>query len=94
MPAFQGTSRSETDGQTFDARFVLRGAEAVGPWPALGIALGAAAVARYSSAIETRAAALFVAIAAWPLVAWTPLHTLTTFIPSEVEVDFGGGLYQ
>jgi hypothetical protein len=76
-------------GESFDARFVLSGAEAVGPWLALGIALGVAAMLHSRDASLWRSAAVLAACLAWPLVAWTPLHTLTTFIPSEVQVDFG-----
>ncbi len=90
MPALQAqVTGLRTSGQGFEAQFVLRGIEVVGPWLALGISLGAAATVLSRSAIESRAAALFVAIAVWPLVGWTPLHTLTRFIPAEVQVDFG-----
>ncbi len=90
-----------TDGSNLDVRFALAGAETVGSWLVLALALGtlAAAIAvvraipRSGSADRGRLygslAALAAGVAAWPFVRSTPLRTLTSFIPIEVQVDFG-----
>jgi hypothetical protein len=90
-----------TDGTTLDLRFMLVGAETVGSWLMLALALGALAVSLHRARpwsypdVARRArpfvaiAALATAAAAWPFVRATPLRTLTSFVPSEVQVDFG-----
>lgn len=90
-----------TDGSTLDVRFTLAGAETVGSWLVLALALGALAAAiavvrampRSGNAGRGRPygslAALAAGVAAWPFVRSTPLRTLTSFVPSEVQVDFG-----
>ncbi len=90
LPALEGHANGlRTAGGTFEASFVLRGVEVVGPWAALAIALAAVGVALTSEARLVRGIALVSAGIAWFFVWATPLHTLTTFIPSEVQVDFG-----
>jgi drug/metabolite transporter (DMT)-like permease len=90
VPALQAhVTGLRSGGEAFEARFALMGYEVVGPWLALGIAVGVAGASLRGSLYGRGASALAAALAAWPLVAWTPLHTLTTFIPSEVQVDFG-----
>ncbi len=90
VPALRGHATGlRASGESFDAQFVLLGWEAVGPWLALGISVGVVGTLMRRSVIAKLTLALGTALAAWPLVAWTPLHTLTTFIPWEVQVDFG-----
>jgi hypothetical protein len=81
-----------TDGSQFRAAFELWGYEVAGPWLALGmavIALGMALERTRLRGVFARAAALVVAAGAWWIAADTPLRTLTTFIPSDVQVDYG-----
>jgi hypothetical protein len=81
-----------TDGSDFKAAFDLFGYEVAGPWLALGIAgaaLGIALEGRRIRATWGRVLALAVAAGAWWFAADTPLRTLTTFIPSDVQVDYG-----
>jgi hypothetical protein len=90
-----------TSGATLDLRFTLIGAETVGSWLVLALALGALAVSIGAlRAVPRRGdlnrgtlfatiTALAAAAAAWPFVRATPLRTLTSFVPSEVQVDFG-----
>jgi hypothetical protein len=90
-----------TDGTTLDLRFSLVGAETVGSWLVLALALGALAVSLHGARGWSQAdvagrarplvaiAALATAAVAWPFVRATPLRTLTSFVPSEVQVDFG-----
>lgn len=79
-----------TSGQHFEMSYVMSGFEVVGPWVALGLAGIVLALALWAPARSAiRSAAVVAAGAAWPLVWATPLHTLTTFVPSEVQVDFG-----
>jgi len=89
------------DGSTLDLRFTLVGVETVGSWLALALALGALALSiGVLRAMPRRAdpsrgrlfaaiAALAVAAAGWLFVRATPLRTLTSFVPTEVQVDFG-----
>jgi len=90
-----------TSGATLDLRFTLIGAETVGSWLVLALALGTLAasigavrmVPRPGDPSRGRVLATIVALgaaaAAWPFVRATPLRTLTSFVPSEVQVDFG-----
>ena len=90
LPALEGHATGlRTSGASFEATFVLRGVEVVGPWLALGIAVGALGLCLARVRVQTRILALAAALVAWPFVWATPLHTLTRFIPSEVQVDFG-----
>lgn len=89
------------DGATLDLRFTLVGVETVGSWLVLALALGSLALAigalrgmpprglasrgRMIAAI----AALAAGAAGWSFVRATPLRTLTSFVPTEVQVDFG-----
>lgn len=80
------------DGSQFQATFGLFGFEVAGTWLALGVALAALGIALelpIRAAAWLRSAALTAAVIAWPFVAATPLKTLTGFIPSEVQVDYG-----
>jgi len=88
-------------GATLDARFTLVGAETVGSWLVLALSLGALALAmsarseHWGRSSTARAGylvgiiAIGAAAAAWPFVRATPLRTLTSFVPIEVQVDFG-----
>lgn len=81
-----------TDGSPFNASFTLHGFEVAGTWLALGaavIALGMAVEAAHARPGWTRVVALVAAAAAWPFAGPTPLRTLTGFIPSEIQVDYG-----
>jgi len=90
LPALEGHATGlRTSGASFDATFALRGFEVVGPWIALGIALGAFGLVLARVSVRTRIFALGASLIAWPFVWATPLHTLTRFVPSEVQVDFG-----
>jgi hypothetical protein len=83
---------TRADGTAFQAAFDLFGFEVAGAWLALGIAVAALGIALWrpvGRALWTRAAALLAAAAAWLLIADTPLRTLTNFIPSDVQVDYG-----
>ncbi len=90
LPALQGHATGlRTGGAAFDATFVLRGIEVVGPWAALALALAVLGMALSPRIRPAHLVAVAVTLVAWPFVWATPLHTLTTFIPSEVQVDFG-----
>lgn len=83
---------TRADGTRFEATFDLYGFEVVGSWLALGVACAALGIAVQPSSGRARiyhAAATIAAIAAWPFVADTPVRTLTSFIPSDVQVDYG-----
>lgn len=92
-PAMRASvSGLRTSGATFRAAFTLVGFEAAGPWLAFGVALsvlGVALESRAARAAWSRVGALLGAAALWLLAARTPLRTLTSFIPSDVQVDYG-----
>lgn len=81
-----------TDGSDFRASFELFGYETAAAWIALGIALAALGLAlerRRPVLTWPRALALGIAAAGWWFARLTPLRTLTSFIPSDVQVDYG-----
>jgi hypothetical protein len=81
-----------TDGSQFRASFDLYGYEVAGPWLALGMAVIVLGIAVERSPVRStlaRVLALAGAAGAWWIAADTPLRTLTTFIPSDVQVDYG-----
>lgn len=90
-----------TSGASLDLRFTLLGVETVGSWLLLALALGALATALRvwrtmpqpgglgRGRLLATVASLVAAIAAWPFVQATPLRTLTSFVPPEVQADFG-----
>jgi hypothetical protein len=81
-----------TDGSQYLASFELFGYEVAGPWIAAGVALvglGMALDARGFRRSWVRVVALVATAGAWLMVADTPLRTLASFIPSEVQVDYG-----
>lgn len=79
-----------TSGQQLDLTYVLRGYEVMGPWAVFGLALAVLALVLSRSKVRPiHVGALLAAGLAWPFVWATPLHTLTRFVPSEVQVDFG-----
>ncbi|MCX8007448.1 MAG: hypothetical protein N3B11_04945 [Coriobacteriia bacterium] len=82
---------TRVDGSAFQASFTLLGAETVGGWAVLGLSLVglAAAFSRRSGSRGTLLATAALASAALPLVWSTPLHTLSSAIPSEIQVDYG-----
>lgn len=82
-------SATRTDGSTFQASFTLLGLETVGGWAALGLALGAAACAFRPTRKPRALWALLMSAAAFPVVWATPLHTWSSAIPSEIQVDYG-----
>ena len=80
------------DGAAFAAAFDLMGYESAGPWLALGVAIVAFGMALEGAGWRRawpRTAAVALALAAWCTAARTPLRTLTSFIPSDVQVDYG-----
>jgi hypothetical protein len=90
LPALQGRATGlMTSGADFDATFTLLGVEVVGPWIAVGVAATVLGIACARVPTWQRALALGVTLVAWPFVWATPLRTLTRFLPSEVQVDFG-----
>jgi hypothetical protein len=88
-------------GATLDLRFTLLGVETVGSWLLIALALGVAAAGLRAlrampqpgelgrGRLLTIVASLAAATAAWPFVQATPLRTLTSFVPPEVQADFG-----
>lgn len=93
LPGMTATVKGfRTDGSQFRAAFGLYGFEVAGTWLALGVAvvaLGIAVEGPQLRSVRSRAVAIVAALAAWPFVAATPLRTLTSFIPSDVQVDYG-----
>jgi len=80
------------DGSAYEASFSLYGWEVAGPWLAFGIALatlGLAIELPRGRAATARSLALLVGAAALLVASPTPLRTLTSFIPSDVQVDYG-----
>lgn len=80
------------DGTQFQASFDLFGYEVAGAWLAFGIAVSALGIAFGRSskrALWAQSAAVAAGSATWLLIADTPLRTLTAFIPSDVQVDYG-----
>lgn len=78
------------DGQQIELSYVMRGYEVVGPWVAVGLAaLVLTLVLRGLRVRSGAVGALLAAGIAWPFVWATPLHTLTRFVPPEIQVDFG-----
>jgi len=89
------------DGSTLDLRFTLVGVETVGSWLVLALALGALALSIGAlrgtfhrgepsrGRLLAAVVALVAGAAGWPFVRATPLRTLTSFVPTEVQVDFG-----
>ncbi len=90
LPALEGTAKGlRTSGAAFEASFVLRGIEVVGPWAVLALGVVTLGIAWARDLRLPHILALLAAAIAWPFVWNTPLRTFTTFIPSEVQVDFG-----
>ena len=93
LPGMTATvTANRADASRFAASFTLHGFEIAGTWLALGVAVAALGIALRPRSMRqawSRAAALAAAIAAWPFVAATPVKTLTSFIPSDVQVDYG-----
>jgi len=80
------------DGSQFRATFDLFGYEVAGPWLAFGIAVAALGMSLERSGRGLpwlRSVALAAAVGAWWSAGMTPLRTLTSFIPSDVQVDYG-----
>jgi hypothetical protein len=81
-----------TDGSAYRAAFELFGYEVAGPWLAFGMALAAFGMALERPArrhLAPATAAVVLAVGAWFVAGLTPLRTLTSFIPSDVQVDYG-----
>ncbi len=79
-------------GEAFAADFVLSGWRTVGGWLALssaGIALGMATGRLHHRAVLASSGATLVAGAAWFALRYTPLHTWMSWIPAEIQQDFG-----
>ncbi|MCE5204258.1 MAG: hypothetical protein ABFC80_03225 [Coriobacteriales bacterium] len=91
LPALEANvAGMRSSGAHFAASYVMRGYEVAGTWLALGLALCVLAQSMSGWRLQPgRAVALVAAFLAWPLVWSTPLHTLTRFIPYEVQVDLG-----
>jgi len=80
------------DASRYSATFDMPGYQVAGPWLALGIALVAlglvmAPLRRRIRAVTTTL--IGVSAVAWYVAATTPLRTLHSFIPSEIQVDYG-----
>lgn len=81
---------TRADGSAFQASFTLLGLETVGGWTALGLALVSVAAA-VQHRVDVRAL-LIVSLACFAalVVVWaTPLHTLSSAIPPEIQGDYG-----
>lgn len=91
LPALQvHVTGLRPDGQQLELSYIMRGYEVVGAWVAVGLAVVVLALALRGTKVRPGAAgALLAAGIAWPFVWATPLHTLTRFVPPEVQVDFG-----
>lgn len=81
---------TRADGSSFQASFTLLGLETVGGWAALGLALVAVAAALWPG-VDARKPLIvsLVCFAAFVIVWQTPLHTLSSAIPYEIQVDYG-----
>lgn len=96
-PALSATVHGSTaSGAAFDASFVLQGWETAGGWIAAALAAVAVAYAWAPGAARpaparliVRLAGLGMVVAAYALLAGTPLHTWTSWIPPEVQQDYG-----
>lgn len=80
------------DFSRFAAQFEMRGFESVGGWLAVGIALLALAVAGSNLQRRVAAASLVLGMlvaATWYFVGATPLHTWVSWIPPDVQQDYG-----
>lgn len=93
VPAIQArVHATRASGEVFDATFPMRGFEALGPWLLLAAAtlvLAASMMPRSrSSAIDTVVGLAACAGVLSPLGA-TPLHTWVTWIPPDVQQDYG-----
>lgn len=82
-------SAIRADGSAFQASFTLLGLETVGGWVVLGLALTAVVCAWRPVGVRRVAAVALVAALAFPAVWATPLHTLSSAIPWEIQVDYG-----
>jgi hypothetical protein len=93
LPSMTATvSGLRTDGSQFRAVFNLLGYETAGPWLAFAAAVAGLGIAWEKHVVRglwLRAGALVVAVGAWFVASDTPLRTLTNFIPSDVQVDYG-----
>lgn len=81
-----------TDAARFSANFVMRGWETVGGWMALAMTLVVVALVMVRRApIVQVLAGIAVAVAAltWKVAGTTPLHTWVTWVPAEVQQDYG-----
>jgi hypothetical protein len=80
------------EGGRFAADFVLPGWRTVGGWLTLGCAgVASAMTLRRSGRLEAAAGATvtLLIVAAWYTLRYTPLHTWMTWVPAEIQQDFG-----
>ena len=80
------------DASRFAAEFSMRGFETVGGWSALAVTALALAVALWRPgrrAAVSSAVVGLVGAGAWWIVGRTPLHTWVTWIPPDVQQDYG-----
>jgi hypothetical protein len=90
LPALEASVvATRADSSQFRASFTLLGLETVGGWLAVGLAIAALAVAWASDRRPRAWAPVAAGLAAWPFVWSTPLHTLSTAIPWDIQVDYG-----
>jgi hypothetical protein len=90
LPALEASVvATRADSSRFQASFTLLGLETVGGWLAVGLAVAALAVARSHDRRPRAWAPLVAVLVAWPFVWSTPLHTLSSAIPWEIQVDYG-----
>ncbi len=81
---------TRADGSAFQVSFTLLGLETVGGWAALGLALvSVAAAVQHRVDVRTLLIVSLACFAAFVVVWPTPLHTLSSAIPSEIQVDYG-----
>jgi hypothetical protein len=79
-------------GAVFAADFTMAGFQTVGGWLALAAALLALATWTERPGVTTAAVALVAGVvvaAAHPVLRFTPLHTWMTWIPPEIQQDYG-----
>lgn len=90
LPALEASVvATRADGSRLQASFTLLGLETVGGWLALGLAAAALALTRAHDRRPSVWMPVAAGLVAWPFVWQTPLHTLSSAIPWEVQVDYG-----
>lgn len=94
FPALQATVRGTlSNGEAYEASWPLLGFESAGGWVPIvaGVLLVSALVDEHESRIRLLLASgtAIVVVASYALLAETPLHTWTTWIPVEIQSEYG-----